>query len=151
VGGFQQQAVIRYNVTPVDGLFPTDQSNPAGPAYDLTLRYRVGDGRVIAKLIQVGILAGEETTLINWDTALAIFLPEHADYWITSDLGANSYSGSLDFVHNSYYIELTLSALVGARPLTYPPAVSVLQLLDGTSGVWPREEIAKTRERQRPA
>jgi hypothetical protein len=148
VDGTQEQAVIRYNVTPVDGLFPTAQSNPVGPVYNLTLRYRVGEGRIVAKLIQVGILTGEETTLINWDTASAIFLPE-GNSWHTSDLGANSYVGSLDFASNAYYIELTLSAVVGLIPLKYPPAVSVIQLRDETSYMLSLKETAKSEERQR--
>jgi hypothetical protein len=81
VDGVQEQAVIRYNVTPVDGLFPSAQS-PA-PAYTLTLRYRVGEGRIVAKLIQVGILTGEEMTLIYWSDTLVAYFPI-GNSWNTS-------------------------------------------------------------------
>jgi hypothetical protein len=43
-------------------------------------------------------------------------------------LGA-SYTGELDFLNNAYYVELMLSAIVNPIfPLSYPPAVSIIQL-----------------------
>src|SRR4051812_36712318 len=57
-----QQAVVRYNVTPVDGMFPS--VTPAF-AWALRLRYR---GRVTARWIEVDLATGSETQLVQFDS-----------------------------------------------------------------------------------
>ena len=128
--GTPEQAVIRYPVTPVDGVFPPT------PGYTLLLRSRPGDGYIIAKLIQVVIDTGVETALITWDSR---FLASEVSFapsdWIVTNFPEVSDGTVLDFVNNAYYIELTLAAVENAiRPLTYPPAVSVIELLNGAVG-----------------
>lgn len=111
------RAVVRYGVTPVDGI-----TNPNSQlAYGLTLRYRDGAGQVTARLIQVEIATGTETPLVNFErhSGKTVFQVDH-------EFGS---FGELDFVNNAYYVELTLAAAANPlRPLLFPPAVSVIQL-----------------------
>ena len=57
----QTQAVIRYGVTPVEGVLN-------GQELGLKLRYRDGSGRVVAVLIQVDIASGTETRTATFDS-----------------------------------------------------------------------------------
>jgi hypothetical protein len=60
-----QRAVVRYNVTPVDGLF--FQRVPSLPFhYGLRLRYL---GQLTAKLMEVDLATGSETELVHFDSA----------------------------------------------------------------------------------
>lgn len=79
---------------------------------------------------------GVETALITWDSR---FLASEVSFapsdWIVTNFPEVSDGTVLDFVNNAYYIELTLAAVENAiRPLTYPPAVSVIELLNGAVG-----------------
>jgi hypothetical protein len=125
--GTPEQALIRYPVTPVDGIFPPT------PGYTLLLRSRPGEGYIVAKLIQVVIETGLETALVTWDSR---FLASEVSFapsdWIVTNFPEVFDGTVLDFVNNAYYVELTLAAVENtARPLTYPPAVSVIELLNG--------------------
>ncbi len=92
----------------------------------LRLRYRDGDGWIVARLVQVNLETGAESQLVHFDSrGFDVYGNEE---FVVKSLGA-SYTGELDFVGNAYYVELTLSALVSPiRPLPYPPAVSIIQL-----------------------
>jgi hypothetical protein len=109
------QAVVRYNVTPVDGLFfPT-----AAFTYQLQLRYR---GHVNAKLMQVSINTGEETQLVLFDSTRFASTPGFQ----LQRAAAPRDSTFLDFVNNGYYVEATL--ITSAVVIGKPSAISVIQL-----------------------
>lgn len=99
-------AIVRYNVTPVDGLFAT------GPFhYLLQLTYR---GKVRARLVQVGLSDGAETDLLHFDSAS--FQP--ASGFVTNSGSTTDDSQVMDFVNFGYYVEaaLTASAIVAGNP-----------------------------------
>jgi hypothetical protein len=109
------QAVLRYNVTPVDGLFfPT-----AKFTYQLQLRYR---GHVNAKLVQVSIDTGEETPLVLFDSTLF----GSTSGFQLQRVAAPRDSAFLDFVNNGYYVEATL--ITSTLVIGKPSAISVIQL-----------------------
>src|SRR6516162_11208607 len=56
------QAIVRYNITPVEGLFFIETPFK----YQIRIRYR---GRVAAKLMEVNIESGAETQLILFDSS----------------------------------------------------------------------------------
>lgn len=57
-----ESAVIRYNVTPVDGLFDAPPvSFPSSQGVQLKVRYLAVNAQVIAKLIEVDLSTGAET------------------------------------------------------------------------------------------
>jgi hypothetical protein len=127
------QAVIRYGITPVAGVstFPEFQSQES---YVLGLRFRIGQGSITAKLIQLDVLTGTESVLIEW--ASDILVQEGGEgareMWQYSTFPQAPYEGPpVDFVRNAYYVELTLSAKVHiGGVLRSPPAVSVIQWLN---------------------
>jgi hypothetical protein len=114
-----QSAVIRYNVTPVDGLFaPRQQCQPGRdcPGIELKLRYlATGSGaRVIAKLIEVDLATGAENTRLTFNSnGFAT-----ANGYHVQAAGECGPLWRFDFKHKAYYIEATLTgnriAAVGA-------------------------------------
>lgn len=90
-------AVVRYNVTPVDGLFPTVRFH-----YQLELTYR---GKVRARLVQVDRSSGAEIDLLN-----ASFPP--TDSFVTgfASTPPRDPSSVMDFVNFAFYVEATLTA-----------------------------------------
>jgi hypothetical protein len=106
VAGQTVSAVIRYNVTPVDGLFTNTLS--------LRIRYLAsGSGaRVVAKLREVDIATGLETDRITFDSRLfaaakAYHVDEAPD---CKGVGGGGFPGSgFDFSSKAYYIEVTLT------------------------------------------
>lgn len=112
-----ESAVIRYNVTPVDGLFaPTQPCQPgsdcSGP--QLTLRYLAAgsSGQVVAKLIEVDLATGVETVRLTFkssDFATA------DGYQVRAGLADCGPKWGFDFKRKAYYIEATLtsSSIVG--------------------------------------
>jgi hypothetical protein len=118
------QAVVRYNVTPVDGLFP--QGSFLG--YELKIRYR---GQIAAKLMQVDIDTGEETQLIPFGPPPSQpYFPVVAGFTPSSAPGQRATHAHpvpfLDFVNNAYYVEATLiaSELVPG----HPAAISIIKI-----------------------
>jgi hypothetical protein len=118
------QAVVRYNVTPVDGLFPPDPFN----GYELKIRYR---GQITARLMQVDINTGEETQLIPSEKPPINPFPATAEFQVISAHGQHPVLGHLhvprlDFVNNAYYVEATLiaSELVPGNPA----AISIIKI-----------------------
>jgi hypothetical protein len=117
----QTEAVIRYGVTPVEGVLP----GQGFALRALRLRYRDGSGRVVAVLIQVDIATGTETPTASFDSE-APGLTRSNEFQVNlPGLGM-----ALDFANNAYYVELTLTA--SSRPpvpILFPPKVSVIQLV----------------------
>jgi hypothetical protein len=94
-------AVIRYNVTAVDGLFGDL------PLLVMAVRFRdEGKGsRVLAQLIEVDLATGAEVTLLTFDSDSALASTGyHVD--AVSDCRR---SEPFDFVRKAYYIEATLT------------------------------------------
>ena len=94
-------AVIRYDVTPVDGLF-----QPGVGA--LQVRYlATGPGaRVVAKLIEVDLATGLERSRITFDsTAFAA----SKTYHVNGVEDCSGHGGRFDFVQKAYYVEVTLT------------------------------------------
>jgi len=109
-----QQAVVRYNVTPVDGMFPA--VTPAF-AWALRLRYR---GRVTARWIEVDLATGTETQLVQFDSNA---FPASQSFQVQAAFTAFR---PVDFVKKAYYVEATLVApllIVG-----HPAAISIIKL-----------------------
>ena len=109
-----QQAVVRYNVTPVDGMFPA--VTPAF-AWALRLRYR---GRVTARWIEVDLATGSETQLVQFDSNA---FPATPSFQVQTAFTAFR---PVDFVKKAYYVEATLVApllIVG-----HPAAISIVKL-----------------------
>lgn len=104
-GGFDQteSAVIRYNVTAVDGLF--DQENLA-----MTVRFLAeGRGaRVVAQLISVDILSGAESTLLTLDSDDPN-IPVKSGYHAEEVLNCKGRGEPFDFMRKAYYVEATLT------------------------------------------
>jgi len=113
------QAVARYNITPVDGLFfPHVPSSPFH--YGLRLRYL---GHVTAKLIEVDLATGSETVLVLFDSTAFPGSP----FFQVQTAFATNFEGVLDFVNKAYYVEATLVAptlVVG-----HPAAISIIKVI----------------------
>ena len=65
-----ESAVIRYNVTPVDGLFAPPVGAPSSRGVQLRLRYLNAGPRaqVVAKLIEVDLATGSETVRLTFNS-----------------------------------------------------------------------------------
>jgi len=65
-----QSAVIRYNVTAVDGMFPPPVAAPPTIGTQLRLRFldTGGSARVLARLIEVDLASGAETVRFAFDS-----------------------------------------------------------------------------------
>jgi hypothetical protein len=110
------QAVVRYNITPVDGLFFLADKF----MYQLQIRFR---GHITAKLMQVDIESGAETQLILFDSTN---FPPKPGFQVQTVTLPND-SAPLDFVNKGYYIEATLIKF--AVVLGDPSAISVIKLV----------------------
>jgi len=113
------QAVARYNVTPVDGLF-FDQVPSSPFHYGLRLRYL---GHVTARLIEVDLANGSETELILFDSTS---FPASPSFQVRTAF-AQHFEGVLDFVKKAYYVEATLVA--PALVVGNPAAISIIKLI----------------------
>jgi hypothetical protein len=113
------QAVARYNVTPVDGLF--FEQVPSNPfIYSLQLRYL---GHVIARLIEVDLQTGSEKDVIFFDSTSPFFQVKEASAADPPTL----FKGVLDFVKKAYYVEATLVA--PALVVGNPAAISIIKVI----------------------
>ncbi len=117
------QAVIRYELEPVRGLLPSNLFGMAMQIYG-----RRGSGDIQAKLIAVTIPT--VPTAAPTETPLITYIDQNTDrlHFITDV--SPSFDQMIDFVNNSFYIELTLSAVVriGAI-LVDPPEVAAIHLV----------------------
>jgi hypothetical protein len=98
------QAVARYNVTPVDGLF-FDQVPSAPFFYHLQLRYL---GHVTAKLVEVDLDTGSETPRVLFDSTDPNF--SASPFFQLNSAVEKEPTGVFDFVKKAYYVEATLVA-----------------------------------------
>lgn len=106
-----QSAVIRYNVTPVNGLFtltPHTCTGSSCPGRKLTLRYlAVGNGaRVVANLIEVDLATGVETPRLTFSSSS---FPAANRYQVQSAPLVCEPLLLFDFKRKAYYIEATLT------------------------------------------
>jgi hypothetical protein len=94
-------AVIRYNVTAVDGMF-------GGKAPAMAVRFRAeGVGaRVIAQLIEVDLVTGAEVTRLTFDSD-APGVPALSGYHVFDVFDCRG--SGFDFTRKAYYIEATLT------------------------------------------
>jgi len=113
------QAIARYNVTPVDGLF-FEQVPTAPFVYHLQLRYL---GHVIAALKEVDLHTGSEQRLILFDSTT--FQP--SPLFKVEEAFATDFGGVLDFVNKAYYVEATLVA--PALVVGHPAAISIIKVV----------------------
>jgi hypothetical protein len=115
------QAVARYNITPVDGLF-FQQVSSRPFHYGLRLRYL---GNVTAKLIEVDLATGSETVpvLVLFDSTK---FPASPFFQVQTAFAAN-FEGVLDFVNKAYYVEATLVA--PALVVGHPAAISIIKVI----------------------
>ena len=102
-GGVEEtdSAVIRYNVTAVDGLFGLDDLG-------MTIRF-LAEGksaRVVAKLIEVDIATGAEVTRLTFDSDNA---PTASGYHVWDVYDCEGRGEPFDFVKKAYYIDATLT------------------------------------------
>jgi hypothetical protein len=115
------QAVARYNVTPVDGLF-FDQVASNKFHYGLELRYL---GHVTAKLRQVDLHTGNDP-----DAGLVVFdstnFAASPSFKVETAFAAQ-FEGVLDFVNKAYYVEATLVA--PALVVGHPAAISIIKVV----------------------
>ena len=108
-----ESAVIRYNVTPVDGLFfPTTPGCQPGTGtscqgIQLGLRYldAGSNAQVLARLIEVELASGVETVRLTFNSN-AFAAANGYQVQVNSDCGPR---WSFDFKRKAYYIEATLS------------------------------------------
>jgi hypothetical protein len=115
------QAVARYNITPVDGLF-FDQPPSNKFHYGLELRYL---GHVTAKLREVDLRTGNDP-----DPGLVLFdstkFAASASFKVETAF-ATQFEGVLDFVNKAYYVEATLVA--PALVVGHPAAISIIKVV----------------------
>lgn len=111
-----QSAVIRYNVTPVEGLFAVKPRCFTGtgsecPGIQLKLRYLAtgNNARVIAKLIEVDMATGAEVTKLNFDSNS---FANANQYQVQSvgQCGPQIPPQPFDFATKAYYVEVRLTA-----------------------------------------
>jgi hypothetical protein len=116
IGPQTQSAVIRYNVTPVEGLFAVKsrcftQTGTECPGIQLKLRYLAtgNNARVIAKLVEVDMASGAEVTKLNLDSNS---FANANQYQVQSvaQCGPQIPPQPFDFATKAYYVEVRLSA-----------------------------------------
>ena len=96
-------AVIRYNVTAVDGLFGAGD-------IEMAIRFRdEGKGaRVVADLIEVELATGAEVTLLRFDSDDPN-VAQQGGYHVHDAFVCGDRKEAFDFTRNAYYIEATLT------------------------------------------
>jgi hypothetical protein len=122
----QTKAIIRYSVTPVDGV--ALQSNPI-ERYFLRIVARLGRGTIRVRFLQVPILTGPTPTI--GEIALFDFPIENRNGGFNVTNRSNVSAPELDFVNNCYYAEITLSESSGPVVID-PPGVALIQLVHTT-------------------
>lgn len=116
-----ESAVIRYNVTPVDGLFslrgPCREDLAECPGVGLEVRYlAIGpDARVVVKLVEVNVATGIEVDRLTLDSKE---FESARDYQVkrAGKCFSPTPSWLFDFRKKAYYVEATLthSSIVAA-------------------------------------
>jgi hypothetical protein len=119
----QTKAVIRYPVTPVDGV--ALQSSPI-ERYFLRVLARLGRGGIRVRFLQVPIVTGPTPKI--GEIALFDFPIENGNAGFNITSHSNVSAPELDFVNNCYYIEITLNESIGPVVID-PPGVALVQLV----------------------
>jgi hypothetical protein len=118
--GQTQSAVIRYNVTPVEGLFAVKprcftQTGSECPGIQLKLRYLAAgnSARVVARLVEVDMTTGAEVTRLNFDSN-AFSKANNYQVQSVGQCGPQIPPQPFDFATKAYYVEvrLTTNAIV---------------------------------------
>jgi hypothetical protein len=107
------RAVVRYNVTPVDGLFTVRGSLVS---YVLRARFR---GQVSAKLMEVDMDTGIETQL-------ALLDGHGPDFHVKQATIDKHVPPVFDFEQKAYYVEAVLTA--PAHVIGNPAAISIIKI-----------------------
>lgn len=116
IPGQTQSAVIRYNVTPVEGLFAVKPPCFTGtgtecPGIQLKLRYLAAgnNSRVVARLIEVDMATGAEVTRLNFDSNA---FSKSSQYQVQSvgQCGPQIPRQPFNFATKAYYVEVRLTA-----------------------------------------
>ena len=117
-GDVTDSAVIRYNVTAVDGLF-------ANHLLGMTVRFLdEGDtSRVVAQLIEVDLATGAKVTRLTFNSD---DVPALSGYHMESVWADCSKGAPFDFLRKAYYIEATLST--SAIVATSAAGIEIIQL-----------------------
>jgi hypothetical protein len=120
------KAVIRYNVTAVDGLFtnPSGQSN----ATAMVVRFRDNGSRaqVLARLIEYDLTTGSETVRLTFDSNQ---FPALAGYQTRAVSNCLSPTWQFDFQNKAYYVEATLISTAPLNAvLTGDPGLGIIQI-----------------------
>jgi hypothetical protein len=115
------QAVVRYNVTPVDGLFIAAKQFK----YGLFIRFR---NRVTIKLMEVDFETGAEKQILQFDSQN----PGNANVQVAGNFRlakvfSKDDSAPLDFVNKGYYVEATLTAPLIATGS--PAEISIIKIV----------------------
>ncbi|HEX8407703.1 MAG TPA: hypothetical protein VF883_02485 [Thermoanaerobaculia bacterium] len=97
-------AVVRYNVTAVDGLFTS-----GGLLMKIRFLDEGSGARVVAKLIEVDLATGGEVTRLTFDSN-APGVPALRGYHVHEVADCSQSGGRIDFVRKAYYIEGTLTS-----------------------------------------
>ncbi len=100
-----ETAVVRYNVTPVDGLFTASPYGIGYNALGMTVRYLAIQGRVIIRLVEVDVFTGTEVERMKFDSATQ----PAANGYVTRGIGYPLPNWKFNFEQKAYYIEATLS------------------------------------------
>ena len=100
-----ESAVVRYNVTPVDGLFTASPYGTGYNALGMTVRYLAIQGRVIVRLVEVDVFTGAEVERMKFDSSTQ----PAANGYVTRGIGFPLPNWRFDFTQKAYYIEATLS------------------------------------------
>jgi hypothetical protein len=125
-------AVIRYNVTPVAGLFAVKPPCFTGtgtecPGIQLKLRYLASGNaaRVIAKLIEVDMATGAEVTRLSFDSNA---FTTNNGYQVQSvaQCGPDVPRQPFDFQTKAYYIEVRLT--IGAITAGSAAGVQIIKV-----------------------
>jgi len=109
LGPRTESAVVRYNVTPVDGLFDPPKIGTQAFKFSIQLhvRYLAANAQVIAKLIEVDLATGVERVRLIFDSSH--FAPSNGYHVNFVDNCRLFHSGGpFDFERKAYYIQGTL-------------------------------------------
>jgi hypothetical protein len=101
------RAVIRYNVTAVEGLFASEISGDR-EAYQMTIRYRdnAAGAQVLVRLIETDLATGVATIRMQFDSNA---FPVSGNYQVRT-VGVCGPNWHFDFSQKAYHVEVTLSS-----------------------------------------
>jgi hypothetical protein len=100
-----ENAIVRYNVTPVDGLFTASPYGIGYNALGMTVRYMAIQGRVTVRLVEVDVFTGVEVERMKFDSATQ----PTVNGYVTRSVGYPLPNWKFNFEQKAYYIEATLS------------------------------------------